>query len=398
MRRLPNGLSKNAIRAAWRNSRDANSAKPGAPGVDHVSASKFASSLDANIHKIRTDIASYQYRHSLLRPAPVKKDSGGYRIICIPTVRDQLVQRAIIRHLSDDKRFPKSRRISYGFEKGKSLGSAQKLATKLRNELEFVLKVDIVKFFDNIQRDRIEKILDRYISSKYIRSIIRDAVSCEIDESYSDAASIAAENGIERGRGLRQGLPISPLLTNLLLRDFDKKLDNSKFQAIRYADDIIVFCESKSECKVAFDFIRAELEMLKLEIPDLGTSRKSLIVDHKQTVEFLGIEIRWKSSKYVTSPPYSKLPEIEKTMMETATIKSCKERGRNFWQTMQSLESIVIGHLSSLESVTDLTEFEKRLRSYQKKSQQQLLVELIGQSAAKNLSEDARKIFGIQDL
>jgi retron-type reverse transcriptase len=150
--RLPGSLSRDAIRTVWNQCRDSTPSTAGAAGVDNLSASVFASRLAEHIAAMREDIRAGVYRFSKLRIAPIQKPTGGYRIIAIPTVRDRLLQRALLAHLENDRRFDASSPISFGFTRGRTLSLAQERALELRQTRPWVLQADIVKFFDRIRR------------------------------------------------------------------------------------------------------------------------------------------------------------------------------------------------------------------------------------------------------
>ncbi len=178
MRRLPASLSHEAFLDVWKQSSDSSSSSPGAPGVDRVRAQSFASRLDDHVDRIRREIQQNKYRFEKLRIAPILKASGGYRIVAIPTVRDRLVQRALLRHLEADDRFKPVSPISYGFSKERTLTGAQRRAAHLRRDHPWVAQTDIIKFFDQIKRADVKNLLRKSVRSKVISELLCDAVDC----------------------------------------------------------------------------------------------------------------------------------------------------------------------------------------------------------------------------
>jgi RNA-directed DNA polymerase len=174
-RRLPNSLSEVAFRDAWNDSRDKSPTRPGAPGIDRISAQEFRSQLETNIRLTRRLIQTGGYQFKRLRVAPIPKASGGERIIAIPTVQDRLVQRVLLHHLEGDPRFPRSSSIAYGFAKGRSLPDAQRRAMDLRRSARWVVQSDIIKFFDRIRRGQLKARVQKAVRSKIVAALVEEA-------------------------------------------------------------------------------------------------------------------------------------------------------------------------------------------------------------------------------
>jgi hypothetical protein len=133
-------LSRDQLRVAWRASRDASS-KPGRPGLDNVKAGVFEARLEHNISRAAEDLRSGRYGFSDLRPVFIQKpNSQKERLICVPTVRDRLVQRAMCAYLERRRKFRIYNPISYGFVKGRSANDAVTQAVRLRSSCTWVLK------------------------------------------------------------------------------------------------------------------------------------------------------------------------------------------------------------------------------------------------------------------
>jgi RNA-directed DNA polymerase len=145
-------LSKDNLVDAWNSSRDATS-KPGAAGIDNETAKRFASNSDANIEQIKKRLHSGTYGFSRLRPFfALKHGSTKERVICIPTVRDRIVQRAIVNYFAVSKSLPVYNASSFGFIKGQGTAKAIERAVELRSVFEWCVKADIESFFDQIPR------------------------------------------------------------------------------------------------------------------------------------------------------------------------------------------------------------------------------------------------------
>jgi RNA-directed DNA polymerase len=397
VKRLPGSLSAEAFRLAWKESRDSKSgASPGAPGVDGVRAAVFASELARQITEVRLALQNGSFQFNRLRLAPVPKPSGGYRIIAIPTVRDRLVQRTLLHGLEKDTRFRASSPIAYGFTKGRALADAQRAALAIRNARPWVLQADIIKFFDRIKRDQLQQLIRRKVRGKTVSDLLCAAVCCEIEEIGGKGADIIRANGIQKGLGLRQGMPVSPMLSNLLLKSFDEALAKRGLVALRYADDIAVFGLSRTELTEALSFIRDTLKRLELEVPDLEEGGKTSISGPSQVVEFLGIEIRRNGDGYAFAAPHRKLVEIEGEMAQMASLSECLKHSRNIGQVVRSLDAFIVGHRAAMSVLDDPASFFDRLEAAKQRKLTALLTELIGANAVKNLDGPRRAILGLE--
>ncbi len=170
-------------------------------------------------------------------------------------------------------------------EKGKeySANAAIKKAIETRNKHQWVVKTDITKFFDNIPRDLLKKNLRTKLKNSSLIPLIEKIIDCELKTSTDPKTKEAIKScGIKVNIGLRQGMPLSPLLSNLLLHKFDKKA--KKYNILRYADDIIAFTDNKSEAEIVFSFIQSELKKLYQTVPSIGKNNKSEIIQPNEPV------------------------------------------------------------------------------------------------------------------
>ncbi len=395
-RRLPSCFSEEAIRLVWADSRDRSPGTAGSPGIDGVSGAEFSSDLKFQISRIRKQLQSQTYQFSRLRVFPIPKKSGGERIIAVPTVRDRLVQRVVLRHLENDSKFHAASTIAYGFSKGRTLGAAQLAALHLRATRPWVLQADIVSFFDRIDRRILRRKVLKAVRSKIVREILDQIIACELDESDPKAASLAIENQIKRGVGLRQGMPASPMLSNLLLKEFDQSLTRAGFHAVRYADDIAIFGQTQSECLGALAFIRSELQTLKLDVPELSAATKTNISGPTEDVEFLGVAIRCFADGYKFCIPSEKLKKIENGLIAVSSFEYCKKHRRTIPEMMRTIDAMIAGHARSMAHVSDLDSFIGRLAKLKRDSVRRLLEGVLGATVVANLTQEKRAVLGVE--
>jgi RNA-directed DNA polymerase len=229
-------LSKTALLNAWRSSRDS-SPNAGRPGSDNVSARQFGAKLDANldhiVHQLREGRYGFSKLHVVFIPKP-KSDTE--RVICIPTVRDRLVQRAIGEYLTSRSVFPIENSSSFGFIKGLGPKSAIERALELREKYDWCLKTDIKSFFDQISRPILKAKVAQALKGNSLQPLIFDVIDCEVKLKTQEKDKLQ-RRGIIYGLGIRQGMPLSPLLANLALAEFDAHVEGRNIKMVRYADD-----------------------------------------------------------------------------------------------------------------------------------------------------------------
>ena len=155
-------------------------------GVDGRSINQFALRADEYLQNLRRKLLSHSgYSYSDLKAHPEPKDSGGHRVICIPTVADRIVQRAILEILSNNKEYKFESDISFGFLKNRTVEGAVLRATEFRNTYPWAYKTDISKFFDSIDRTRISDLIHKNIRVPSLQDLITRATECEIKKRDS---------------------------------------------------------------------------------------------------------------------------------------------------------------------------------------------------------------------
>lgn len=232
----------------------------GCAGVDKLG-------IEATILKLRQASNGQELRQSLLdgsyQPQPVlgaeiPKPSGGVRQLGIPTVLDRVVQQAITSVLSDIYE-PMFSNSSYGFRAKRSAHNALAAASRyIREGRGYVVDIDLAKYFDTVNHDRLMHRLSQDIADKRVLKLIR---------SYLQAGIM--RNGLveQRQRGTPQGGPLSPLLSNIVLDELDKELEHRGHKFCRYADDCQIYVRSEEAAHRVKDSITEFLEQrLKLTV------------------------------------------------------------------------------------------------------------------------------------
>ncbi|MGL0949181.1 group II intron reverse transcriptase/maturase, partial [Vibrio vulnificus] len=232
----------------------------GCAGVDRLD-------ITATISKLRQASNGQALRQSLLdgsyQPQPVlgveiPKPNGGVRQLGIPTVLDRIVQQAITSVLSGIYE-PTFSNSSYGFRPNRSAHHALAAASRyIREGRGYVVDIDLAKYFDTVNHDRLMHRLSKDISDKRVLKLIR---------SYLQAGLMRDGLVERRQRGTPQGGPLSPLLSNIVLDELDKELERRGHKFCRYADDCQIYVRSEEAAHRVKESITEFLEQkLKLTV------------------------------------------------------------------------------------------------------------------------------------
>lgn len=218
-------------------------AKDGSAGIDKQSIEMFNENLSDNLYKVWNRMASGSYMPPPVRTVLIDKKQGGKRPLGIPTVSDRIAQGVVKDYLEPtlEQVFHTS---SFGYRPGRSAHHALAQCKENCNRYAWVIDVDIKGFFDNISHDIMLQLLQQHTQDKWVMLYAERWLKAGVEQ---EDGSIAA-----RTKGTPQGGVASPLLANIYLHHaFDKWMDemNPKNPFERYADDIVIHCNSKEEAE-----------------------------------------------------------------------------------------------------------------------------------------------------
>ncbi|MGE8000285.1 group II intron reverse transcriptase/maturase [Lysinibacillus sp. NPDC093190] len=211
-------------------------ANKGSQGVDMMPVQTLRQHILENWESIKSQILTGTYEPQPVLRVEIPKPDGGVRLLGIPTVTDRLIQQAISQILSKeyDQTFSDN---SYGFRPNRSAHDAVRKAKGYMKEgYRWVVDMDLEKFFDKVNHDRLMATLAKRIHDKSLLKLIR---------KYLQAGVMI--NGVVSSteEGTPQGGPLSPLLSNIVLDELDKELEKRGHKFVRYADDCNIYVKSK---------------------------------------------------------------------------------------------------------------------------------------------------------
>jgi len=208
----------------------------GAPGIDGMSVEDALPWLQENRAELLESIRQGKYKPQPVRRKEIPKPDGGVRKLGIPTVIDRVIQQAIAQKLQPIYE-PLFSEGSYGYRPGRS---AQQAMLKVKEYAEegyvYVVQVDLSKYFDTLNHELLMNLLRKQIKDKRVIELIKRYLKSGV-----------MENGVisKTEEGSPQGGPISPLLANVYLNEFDHEMEGRGVKLLRDADDIIIFAKSQ---------------------------------------------------------------------------------------------------------------------------------------------------------
>jgi RNA-directed DNA polymerase len=256
--------------------------KKGAAGVDRQRTEDFDRHLIVETRRLSEQIRGQTYQPQAVRRVWIPKpgDPHSQRPLGIPTVRDRVVQKALVNVIEPilDHTFHDR---SFGFRHGRSCRDALRIVEqKLSEGYVYVVDADLKGYFDSIPKDRLLELVKESISDgrvlKLIKQFLNQSILDELREWTPDA-------------GVPQGAVLSPLLSNVYLNPLDHLMDEDGFEMVRYADDFVVLCRSEFEAEVALQTIR---EWVKEAGLTLHPTKTKVVDSRVESFQFLGYSFR----------------------------------------------------------------------------------------------------------
>jgi RNA-directed DNA polymerase len=211
-------------------------ANKGSPGVDGMTVHELPGYLKQHWPVIREQLLHGTYKPQPVKRAEIPKPDGGVRKLGIPTVSDRFIQQAVMQVLQRrwDRTFSEH---SYGFRPGRSAHQAVEQAQRyIADGYRWCVDLDLEKFFDRVSHDKLMAKIAERVSDKRLLKLIRAFLKAGV-----------LENGLVSpvDEGTPQGGPLSPLLSNIVLDEFDRELERRGLRFARYADDSNIYVRSR---------------------------------------------------------------------------------------------------------------------------------------------------------
>ncbi len=282
----------------------------GAEGVDGMKFTELKEHLVKNGEEIKEQLRSRKYKPQPVRRVEIPKPDGGVRNLGVPTVTDRFIQQAIAQVLTPiyEEQFHDH---SYGFRPNRCAQQAIMTALDMMNDGNtWIVDIDLEKFFDTVNHDKLMTIIGRTIKDGDIISIVRKflVIGIMVDNEYEESVI-----------GTPQGGNLSPLLANIMLNELDKEMEKRGLNFVRYADDCIVMVGSEmSANRVMRNLTRFIEEKLGLKV-NMTKSK----VGRPQGLKYLGFGFYFDSHAHgYKVKPHAKSVEKFKVRMKQLTRRN----------------------------------------------------------------------------
>ena len=277
----------------------------GKAGVDGMEVEEVFAYFSKNEQRIRKEILQRSYQPQPVLRVEIAKPNGGVRLLGIPTVVDRVIQQAINQVLTPifEKQFHPN---SYGFRPHRSAEMAiLETLDRINEGYEWIVDIDLERFFDTVNHDRLMNLISRTIKDGDVISLIRKYLvsGIQTDEGYKESPI-----------GTPQGGNLSPLLSNIMLNEMDNELERRNLRFVRYADDCIIFVKSEMAARRVLRNITHFIEK-KLGLIVNGEKSK-IIRPNDPTFKFLGFGFfyNYQLEKYQAKPHAQSMDKFKYTL------------------------------------------------------------------------------------
>lgn len=303
----------------------------GAEGVDGMKYTELKEYLAKNGEIIKEQLRTRKYKPQPVRRVEIPKPDGGVRNLGVPTVTDRFIQQAIAQVLTPiyEEQFHDH---SYGFRPNRCAQQAILTALDMINDgNDWIVDIDLEKFFDTVNHDKLMTIIGRTIKDGDVISIVRKYLvsGIMIDDEYEDSIV-----------GTTQGGNLSPLLANIMLNELDKEMEKRGLNFVRYADDCIIMVGSEmSANRVMRNISRFIEEKLGLKVNMIKSK-----VDKPQGLKYLGFGFYFdsKAHQYKAKPHAKSVAKFKKRMKEL----TCRSWGVSNNYKVEKLNQLIRGWIN----------------------------------------------------
>lgn len=285
-------------------------ANKGAPGIDGMTTEQLNGHLLKHFPKIQAKLMAGTYVPSPVRRVEIPKPNGGTRMLGIPTVLDRFIQQMLLLVMTPiwEPRFSEH---SYGFREGRKAADAVRAAQGyVREGKDWVVDLDVTKFFDHVNWD---------ILMSKLGEVIRDKRVLKLIGRYLRAGAMVNGVVVKSMEGTPQGGPLSPILANIYLDALDRELERRGLRFSRYADDCNIYVSSQKAAERVMESVQGWIEQhLRLQVNAAKSG-----VGRTWERKFLGFRLNRKQQ--IEAAPES--------------VERFKAKVREKWRSCQSLSS-----------------------------------------------------------
>jgi RNA-directed DNA polymerase len=250
----------------------------GTQGIDGVTIKTFHSKLEEELIQLSEELRSWHYKPKPVRRIEIDKPDGGMRLLGIPCIRDRVVQ-ATLKRLLEPILTPHFSAHSFGFIPGRNQTQAVEEAQRIiQSGKEWVVDIDLSKFFDRVHQDRLIGRLSESIDDKRILRLIGLILRSGTMKDGLVTPTL---------EGTVQGSPLSPLLSNVVLDELDKELEKRGLEFCRFADDCNIFVKTP---KAAERVMKGITQFIEKKLKLVVNQQKSQVA-RSDKVKFLGMTI-----------------------------------------------------------------------------------------------------------
>ena len=307
---------KNMIRAMYKVQKNHGSA-----GVDYMPVTKLSELMSIDKEELTEKVRTGNYLPQAILGVEIPKENGKMRLLGIPTVTDRMLQQAVLQVINAKFEFEFSEH-SFGFRPNKNLHQAVLKAQGYINEGDqYIVDIDLKTFFDEVNHCHLLQLLYRKIKCPQTLRLIR---------KWLRAPILINGQLVKRRKGVPQGSPLSPLLSNIMLHELDRELERQGLLFVRYADDFSIYTKSKESArkigKAIFKFLR---DKLKLTINREKSGIRKPFQFNLLGFGFVPTYVKGEKGKYqlvVSKKSWKKLKQKLKIITRKTTPMSFDER------------------------------------------------------------------------
>lgn len=315
----------------------------GSAGIDGVTVYELDEYMEQHIDEIKQKVYKRKYKPMPVKRVEIPKENGKKRQLGIPTVMDRVIQQAIVQRLSPvyERQFNDN---SYGFRIGRSCEQAIIKTLQLLNDgYDWIVDIDLERFFDTVNHDRLTNIISRTIKDGNLISLIR---------AFLDSGVMVNGKYEDTTIGTPQGGNLSPLLSNIMLNELDKELEARGLNFVRYADDCIILVGSK---KAAERVMKSVVKFIEKKLGLIVNAEKSRIA-RPNNIKYLGFGFYYGEDEKYYPRPHEKSIEKFKRKLKQLT---CRSWSVSLTYRIEKINEVVRGWVNYFKICNMKTHMEK---------------------------------------